>query len=381
MHRNPFDSAETARRLEAVRSAIAGRELDAVVLSSPENIFYLTGLDHWGYFAPHLLIVTQDRQPMLVTRAMERVTIENQVTAAGFRGHTDSETAADVAGDVLREMGLAEGRLGLESWSWGMSQGLASLLQSRVEAKWSDVTNMVDLIRQVKSPAEQELLRQAAAVADAATMSAIAAIHDGARERDVAAECLAAMTRAGGDPPGFGPFIRPASRFGEEHTTWGDGIYRTGESVFVELAGCVARYHAPNGRLVYLGPAPEADREIATVCERAFNAALAALRPGALARDVYAAWQREVDAAGLSHYRRHHCGYAVGIAFPPSWTGGPGVAGLRDDSEMEIREGMSFHLMSWLTDTGRGSFLITNCVLLSETGPEALTTTPHLIEV
>ena len=53
-----------------------------------------------------------------------------------------------------------------------------------------------------------------------------------------------------------------------------------------------------------------------------------------------------VDAAGLSHFRRHHCGYLVGIGFPPSWTGGNRVTGLRHDSELVIRTGMTFHILS-----------------------------------
>src|SRR3546814_6341952 len=51
---------------------------------APENIFYLTGLDHWGYFAPHMLIVPLQGEVVLVTRAMERVTIANQVRNARF---------------------------------------------------------------------------------------------------------------------------------------------------------------------------------------------------------------------------------------------------------------------------------------------------------
>ncbi|TIM40111.1 MAG: aminopeptidase P family protein, partial [Mesorhizobium sp.] len=51
MDRNPFSEAEIAGRLAKVRTALAERELDAAVFASPENVFYLTGLDHWGYFA------------------------------------------------------------------------------------------------------------------------------------------------------------------------------------------------------------------------------------------------------------------------------------------------------------------------------------------
>ena len=82
MDRNPFTEAEIAGRLSKVRTELGRRDLEAAVFASPENVFYLTGLDHWGYFAPHLLIVPLDGEPILVTRSMEKVTIENQVKAA-----------------------------------------------------------------------------------------------------------------------------------------------------------------------------------------------------------------------------------------------------------------------------------------------------------
>ena len=84
-----------------------------------------------------------------------------------------------------------------------------------------------------------------------------------------------------------------------------------------------------------------------------------------------------VDDAGLSHYRRHHCGYCVGAGFPPSWTGGNSVTGLRADSDLEIKTGMSFHILSWLMETGKGNDFISNTVLLTETGAEVLTRTPQ----
>ncbi len=375
MEGNPFSDAEIAARLDRVRAALAARGLAGGVFASPENVFWLTGLDHWGYFAPHLLILPVTGTPVLVTRAMERVTIAKQVRLAEFRGHPDNETAADEAARVLCEKGLAGERLGLETWTSGMSYGLAGSLTAQVSARWEDLGGLIDDLRLVKSPEEQALMRRAAAVTDAATGAAIAAIHDGAREVDVVAECLAAMTRAGGHPPGFGPFIRPGARLGEEHTTWGSGAYRKGEPVFLELAGCVSRYHAPLGRLVRIGGISDADARMAEVTRSAFDAVVAALRPSKPAAEVYQAWQDVVDAAGLAHYRRHHCGYAVGVGLPPSWTGGNTVVGLRPTSDMVIAEGMTFHVLSWLMGTGQGDDFVSNTVLVTAEGAEVLNRT------
>ncbi|WP_343115893.1 Xaa-Pro peptidase family protein [Ostreiculturibacter nitratireducens] len=375
MFRNPFSDEELARRVSAVRREMAARDLDLAVFSAPESVFYLTGLDHWGYFAPHHLIVPADGEMVLVTRQMERVTIENQVRNARFSGHTDSVTAAS---HLAKELGdLAGRRVGLETASSGLTFAAGRELSTATgAAEWADITDLTDALRLVKSPEEQVLMRAAARASDAGTLAAIAAIHDGAREVDVVAECTAAMIRAGSNPPGFGPFIRPDHRIAEEHTTWGDGIYRNGGRVMLELAGCVSRYHAPMGRLIHLGHIRDEDAEMAEISKRAFEASLNGLRPGRRARDVYADWQAVVDAAGMPHYRRHHCGYLVGIGFPPSWTGGNKVTGLRHDSDLEIKEGMSFHLLSWFTETGSGDYFVSNCALLGPDGPELLTKAP-----
>jgi len=375
MHSNPFSDEELSRRLAATRQEMAARGLDLVLLSAPEHVFYLTGLDHWGYFAPHVLIVAAEGELVLVTRAMEHVAIRNQVRNATFIGHSDSESAADVVVKHLK--GASSGKtIGLEAASAGLSYAMGQALEQGIDgASWVDITGMLDEMRLVKSTEEQRFMRSAAVASDAGTQAAINAIHDGAKEADVAAECLAAMTRAGGTPPGFGPFLRPSHRMAEEHTTWGDGEHH--EAVFLEIAGCVARYNAPMGRLVNIGRISDEDAEMANICGEAFDATLRALKVGARAKDVYNGWQSVVDAAGMPEYRRHHCGYLVGIGFPPAWTGGPRVTGLRHDSDREMREGMTFHLMSWFTETGRGNYFISNTVLLGADGAEVLTTTPY----
>src|SRR3954453_11875044 len=117
MHANPFSAAEIDQRLRALRNELALLRLDGAIIASPENIFYLTGLDHWGYFAPHMLIVPAAGEMVLFTRAMERVTVTNHVLTAPFEGHSDSEPPADVAGRILPDPAPPLHRIGIEAWS------------------------------------------------------------------------------------------------------------------------------------------------------------------------------------------------------------------------------------------------------------------------
>jgi Xaa-Pro aminopeptidase len=175
----PFSDNERADRLNRVRAVMSEKEIDAALVFSPENIYYLTGLDHQGFFSPHILVVPKKGDMQLILRAMEEATCRSQIDNARFQGHSDAETPAEKAIQVIKKMGLA-------------------------------------------------------------------------------------------------------------------------------------------------------------------------------------------------HYRRHHCGYMVGVGFPPSWVGGSGVVGLRHRSNQVLTTGMSFHLLSWLVGSGIGDYLITDTVILNSTGGQSL---------
>jgi Xaa-Pro dipeptidase len=110
-------------------------------------------------------------------------------------------------------------------------------------------------------------------------------------------------------------------------------------------------------------------------------AAAEALKPGVTADSVYQAWKRCIDKAGFDHYHRHHCGYLVGIGFPPSWSGSGVPRGLRKGSDMLMEPGMAFHLMSWLMRTGQGDAFVSDTVIVNETGCEFVTNAPRQLIV
>lgn len=378
-----FSQEEYDQRLARLRREMAARDLDACLITQPENIYYLCGLDHFGYFAYHALVVSHTGKMALIARAMERVTMDLYLVNADFHGFGDGEAQATFTATVLRSLGLTAGRLGVEKRSPWLPLAIAEGLHEALPGlRQADISGLVDTLRQTRSPQEIAYLRQAATVADAMMRAAIETAAPGVNEREVAAEALRALALAAGEMPGFGPFIRTTARLGQEHRSWEDHVLQEGEALFVELAGCVRRYHAAMGRLLFIGHAPPGSAGMAAICLEAFAATLAAIRPGVYGRDVYAAWQTCVDGAGLAHYRRHHCGYLIGLGFPPSWVGGSMVVGLRHDSDLVLEAGMTFHLMSWLMGAGRqGDYFVSDTVLVTETGCERLTSTEQAMTV
>lgn len=84
-----FSDAEYDERHRKVREEMSRQGLDACIIASPENIYYLTGLDHMGYFACQLVIFPVNGEPFLITRAMERATVRDQVPDLQHVGYTD----------------------------------------------------------------------------------------------------------------------------------------------------------------------------------------------------------------------------------------------------------------------------------------------------
>ena len=65
-----FPEKELEERIHAVREEMKKNNLDGIVVTVPENIYYLTGLDHWGYFACHVLFVPLEGNMILICRQM-----------------------------------------------------------------------------------------------------------------------------------------------------------------------------------------------------------------------------------------------------------------------------------------------------------------------
>lgn len=406
-----FSNDEFEHRRSRVRDSMSRRGIDACLIASPENTYYLAGLDHQGYFACQLLILPLQGKPILVTRAMERATVRDQVPDVIHVGYSDGTEPPPVAredasavdsawsmtmGAPTRELrrrpplmssavvketigalfnaGLGKGVIGIDMNSIFLPYCVAEgIMDGLPDADWKDLESLVDDIRIIQSPGELELTRQAAAISDSMMLSAIAAAGPGVNAREIMAAIYDAMFRRGGTYPGFVPLVRSTRNLEHEHGTWEDLALEHGDVLFLEMAGCMRRYHAPTGRFIFIGEAASDSVPINRICYEAMQAAAAKIKPGARAADVYEAWQDVLNRNGLSYYSRHHCGYSVGIGYPPSWSGSGVPVGLRRNSEMVLRQGMVFHLMSWLLHTGLGDAFLSDTIEVTEYGCEFLT--------
>lgn len=372
-----FSSEELDARVARARHDIDAAGYSALVVASPEDIYYLTGLNHQGHFAVTVLVVPRDGPLLLVARTMEAPTMTAQVPQCVHVPYADDQDPAAVLADAVRSVAAAGSEVGVEMTSMSLPVSVWEPMQATLApVHLVDASGLVARLRQVKSPAEITLVRRAAEASSRAMEAGIAAVKDGVPQHEVVADVYAEMILVAKEYPAMAPLIRSRDTLLQEHVGWDDRPVASGDALFFELSASVGRYHAPLTRMAYLGKPPPGTEVAASIATAGLEAVRDALRPGALATDVYDAWQAVVDD-GLGHadYRRHHCGYAVGIGFPPTWTGGAGVVGLRSGSDLEIRESMTFHVLSWLLDQEPADFVLSDTMLVTANGGEILTTT------
>ncbi|MGI9084236.1 MAG: M24 family metallopeptidase [Aeromicrobium sp.] len=372
-----FNSSELDSRVARTRQEMDTAGLAALVVASPEDVYYLTGLNHQGHFALTALVVPDDGPLLLVARAMEAPTITAQVPQCVHVPYADDQDPATVLADAVRSVAAAGSEVGVEQTSMSLPVSVWEPLQTTLDTlRLVDGSGIVWRLRQVKSPAEVRCVRQAAEASSRAMEAGLAAVKDGVPQHEVVAAVYEEMILAAKEYPAMAPLIRSRDTLLQEHVGWDDRLMASGDALFFELSASVGRYHAPLTRMAYLGEPPPGTEVAAAISTAGLEAVRGALRPGALATDVYDAWQAVVDEGlGHSSYRRHHCGYLIGIGFPPTWTGGAEVVGLRSGSDLEICEGMTFHVLSWLLDQEPADFVLSDTMLVTADGGEILTTT------
>ncbi|MEM6566078.1 MAG: aminopeptidase P family N-terminal domain-containing protein, partial [Pseudomonadota bacterium] len=59
----PFSRDEYAQRLQKTRVSMASHELEALFVTDPSNMAWLTGYDGWSFYVHQGVLVRQDGAP------------------------------------------------------------------------------------------------------------------------------------------------------------------------------------------------------------------------------------------------------------------------------------------------------------------------------
>lgn len=133
---------------------MAKRDLEVFLVSSPENIFYLTGLDYQGHFAYQMLTVTKRGKMILVSRAMEEVVVKEQVgDLVLWYGHADYEDSTTFTVARMKDHKLDTKRIGMEEdHAFFTVRDAEGIMAGPSNAVFEDASGIIEGLRDCKSP-------------------------------------------------------------------------------------------------------------------------------------------------------------------------------------------------------------------------------------
>lgn len=281
--------------------------LDAAIARSGRNVAYLAGMRFPGTLgrlqdfahAPRaaLAVMPRDADGALVASNIAAGLARRTTWLEDVRTYTEySQSPFAVAAEVLADRGLAAGRIGVERREIGVQQW-DDLVAALPGAELVDCTDALESVRNIKTPAELELLRNAALIQDQAHLEVFGSARPGETERTLHARMVGAMLRLGAESAhGMLQSSRTPMTYGGE----GDVPIEPGDAVRTDYVCYVEGYAANLSRMAVMG-APTAEQEQMYGLVRDVHRATIAtmLRPGVAAREVYAFVRDRFVAAGF----------------------------------------------------------------------------------
>ena len=246
-------------RLEKCSQLMKAAGLDALLLTKPSNMFYLTGDGRLCAYA----MITQEGKvalgvPMTDVKDVKRLAHFDHVV-----GFEDEVGMIHSIAHHFEHFGISEGAVGLEYTF--LTQSMMGMLThphakpEKVAVK--DCTHIMSELRIVKDAEETERIRAAAKVAEAGMKAAIEALKPGMTESQIAAEGEYTMRQAGAEEF-WRTYVSSGPRTNIAHGLPTLRKLEAGDLVMIDLHPIVNGYSADMCRTVCVGE-PTAEQQAA----------------------------------------------------------------------------------------------------------------------
>lgn len=362
-----FPTVEYAGRLSRLRAEMDARGVAAMIIDECEMMHYVSGfaISENLYRA---VLVPRDGEPLMVVRSLDEAPFLAASWFTRRRAFLDTEDPVAVLAEVIGEAGLAAAPIGLDMNSYSMPvKRFRHLEELLPEVQFVDFSDVLRPLRLRKTPREVAVLGRAAAIADEAMRQSIAVVGPGSSPRDAAAVAAAAFVTLGADSGRTGP-ITAGRGWNFMHGRLNDGALAAGDVLHLELVPKVQGYCARLMRPAVIGAASPEQRDAAAALIDLQDRQIAAMRPGAAARDVDAILRDGVVAAGLRDRYDNNTGYTLGYYFDQAPRSSDFTRVFTPRADWHLEPGMVFHMY-----TSAAGLAFSETVLVTEDTPERLT--------
>ena len=372
-------------RTEELQRRMADEGIDLVLLTNADSVYYYTA--YWGdlgleFGRPTIVAVAAGGDVTLITAESE------SLMARAMTWVEDLDTYSDGVGNEWRDpldrvMGSRAGRSTVAVERDDIPAMVSDYLRSAHGVSDAvDATPVIARMRMVKSAQELDMIRQAGQVAIAMGEGGRAVIAEGVPEYEVSLACIAAGTRKAAEIIGgedghslMSPMIHNLQVLQSGHFTSYTHLHptvrriRRGDPVYMCFCPIAhfKQFKLGYDREYFVGEVKDEIVRIYETAVAAQAAAIAAMRPGAIAEEVHGAAVEVYRAAGFSP------SYRTGRAIGYSSLERPE---LKFGDRTKLEPGMVFAVDGGVTVPDVFGARVGDTVIVTETGTEIATESP-----
>lgn len=363
----PDDRALRYARRERVLAAMEAEGVDVLVMGREANARYVSGAPRlWTAgsraFGPGCVLVRATGAVHLLSTWDEGIPEEIP--------HENLYGISFNAGNFQKALGRIEGASSVRTVATdGLTPSAARLLPKVFPAaELVDGEPLLGRARAVKTPLEVEAIRAAVRVAEHALADAVTALRPGVTARHLTGVFMESMAVAGVTTPATQDVVwitSPEDRWGRLGR---DEPALPGQLVAFDAGVILSGYVGELGRTYGLGEADAEERNLRRRAAELWQRLLGACRPGSAATDLLEVY----DDAGLPPPPVPVArGLGLGFDLPLVTHALPALAG-----EQRLEAGMVLALTACVWEEGKGAVYGQGPVLVTEAGPELLSTDP-----
>lgn len=363
-------------RLKRLQQRMQDCGLDAVFVSNPKNVQYLTGFvsmmpgEVQPFGDPEGMVLVHGGQCHLLCdgRYIAGARRLSGATAHEIASPSSARVFADAIGRII---GTGSQTIGYERDALLYGDAVA-LMDGMSNVSWAPAEEILAGLRVIKTPEEVELIRRAQAITGECFAHVVGFVRVGLSERDVALE-IDNYLRRNSEGNSFSPIVA----FGEtgcnpHYLPSPQRKLQKGQMVLLDFGSIHAGYCGDMTRMICMGKADERQREVYDLVLQAQLRCLDGIKPGATCHALDALCRDYFAERGCAEAFAHGTGHGVGLAIHED-------PRIKKGFETRIEPGMVFTVEPGLYYDGWGGVRIEDMIVVTEPGYDNLTTTPKAL--
>jgi Xaa-Pro aminopeptidase len=300
------------RRQARLARALAEKQLDALLVTNPKDVGYLTGfLGGDSYLLCQASSSASGTPPVPVLISDFRYKEELDPLEAGglARIYIRSRSMVEAIAEVLEPLGDA--RIGVQAETMTLFEKAS--IQRKSKRKFIDTNGLVSALRVIKDDSEIALIRKAVKIQEAALEAVLPTIKVGQTELEVAARLEFEMKTRGSSEPGFQTIVAAAAASSLPHYRPTTAKIKAKQLLLIDWGAVYKGYHSDMTRTFAVGKVPQKLNEIYTIVYDAHMLAAEALAAGKTTTEIDMIARKHIATHGYSEFFGHGLGHGIGL--------------------------------------------------------------------